>query len=145
MLRRAFISLKTVTKSYVFNRTCKKDIYLLKTLSTPWKRVDEKKEEYVNPPGGTPSNTPLAHLLKCTLFAPSPPTPLPAKKKNAKPLFFISPGCYSRPKRNWKQCLYKILGGKYGALWEKCKWRIAYTGRLRPRAVPFLGFRYIKG
>ena len=54
MLRRAFISLKTVTKSYVFNTTCKKDIYLLKTLSTPWKRVDEKKEEYVNPRGVLP-------------------------------------------------------------------------------------------
>ena len=25
--------------------------------------------------------------------------------------FFISPGYYSRPKRNWKQCLCKIWGG----------------------------------
>ena len=28
------------------------------------------------------------------------------------PLFFISSGYYSRPKRNWKQCLYKILRGQ---------------------------------
>ena len=27
-------------------------------------------------------------------------------------LVFISPGYYSRPKRNWKQCLCKILEGK---------------------------------
>ena len=37
--------------------------------------------------------------------------------------FFISPGYYSRTKRNWKQCLCKIFGGKYGA-WEMCKLRI---------------------
>ena len=28
----------------------------------------------------------------------------------AKPLFLISPGYYSGPKRNWRQCLCKILG-----------------------------------
>ena len=33
-------------------------------------------------------------------------------------------GYYSRPKRNWKQCLCKILGGKEGALWKMWKWRI---------------------
>lgn len=48
MLRRAFISLKTVTKLYVFNSTCKKGIYLLNNLSAPWRRVDGKKEEYVH-------------------------------------------------------------------------------------------------
>ena len=31
------------------------------------------------------------------------------------------PGITSRPKRNWKQCLWKILGCKWGALWEMCK------------------------
>ena len=37
------------------------------------------------------------------------------------PLFFISPGYYSRPKRNWKQCLCKVWGasevhcGKYAS------------------------------
>ena len=39
-------------------------------------------------------------------------------------LFFISPGYYSRPKRNWKQTVCKILGGKEGALWEMWKWRV---------------------
>ena len=36
----------------------------------------------------------------------------------------ISPGYYSRPKRNWKQCLCKILGSKQGALQEMGKWCI---------------------
>ena len=42
------------------------------------------------------------------------------------PLFFISPGYNSCPKRNWKQYLWKNLGGggKKGALWEMCKWPI---------------------
>ena len=35
-------------------------------------------------------------------------------------------GIYSCSKRNWKQCLYKILEGKYGSLWEMCKWRIEW-------------------
>ena len=43
---------------------------------------------------------PIMHLI--------PPPPLPLRF--AWPLFFISPGCHSRPKRNWKQCLRKILG-----------------------------------
>ena len=47
-----------------------------------------KKGGVCQPPGGTPCNTPLAHLLKCTLFAPSPPTPLPAKKKKMQNLCF---------------------------------------------------------
>ena len=29
-----------------------------------------------------------------------------------------------RPRRNEKQRLCKILGGKEGALWEMCKWRM---------------------
>ena len=33
------------------------------------------------------------------------------------PIFLISPECYSRPKRNWRQC-------KQGVLWEMCKWRM---------------------
>ena len=33
-------------------------------------------------------------------------------------LFPISPGCYSRPKRNPRHWLYKKLRGKQGALWS---------------------------
>ena len=37
-----------------------------------------------------------------------------------KPLFFVSPGYYSLPKRNWKQCLCKIfVGNKVHC--EKCR------------------------
>ena len=42
-----------------------------------------------------------------------PPHP-PPQKKFAYPLFFISSGYYSRPKRHWKQCLCKILGWGVG-------------------------------
>ena len=31
---------------------------------------------------------------------------------------YISPGYYSRPKRNRRQWLRKILGGEQGALWS---------------------------
>lgn len=56
------MSHKTVTKSYVFNRTCKKDIYLLKTLSAPLRRVDGPKE-YVNPGGVLPVISLKMHLI----------------------------------------------------------------------------------
>jgi len=39
-------------------------------------------------------------------------------------LFPISPGCYSHPKRNWRQCLCKILGGKQGVVWGMWKRQI---------------------
>ena len=46
--------------------------------------------------------------------APCPPLP-----NFAQPLFPISPGCYSRPKRNHRQWLCKTLGGKkISALWS---------------------------
>ena len=32
----------------------------------------------------------------------------------------------------WKQCLCKILGGKEGALWKMCKWRIPRLATSRP-------------
>ena len=28
------------------------------------------------------------------------------------PNFLISPECYSRPKRNWRQCIYRMFGGQ---------------------------------
>ena len=39
----------------------------------------------------------------------------------AQPLFLISPGHYSGPKRIWRQCLCKILGDKQVVVWEMCK------------------------
>ena len=50
------------------------------------------------------SRFPVMHLI-CL-----PPPPPPTKKNLPQPLFFISPGYYSLPKRNWKQCLCKIFG-----------------------------------
>ena len=44
-------------------------------------------------------------------------------------MFLNSPGYYSRLKRNWKQYLCKILGRKYGALWEMLKWGIDHFHR----------------
>ena len=41
-------------------------------------------------------------------------------------LILISPGYYGRPKRNQRQSLYKMFGGKNGVLWEMCKWRINF-------------------
>ena len=59
--------------------------------------------------------------------------------------FFISPGYYSRPKRNWKQWLRKISGNIHGALWEMCKWRLPFltggyplSNTLYWRIVPLL-------
>ena len=71
MLGRAFISLKTVTKSYVFNRTCKKDIYQLKTLSARLRRVDGPKE-YVNPRGELPV-IPHLYISQNAPYLPPPP------------------------------------------------------------------------
>ena len=39
-------------------------------------------------------------------------------------MFPNSPGYYSRPKRNRKQWLCKVLGGKQGELWSMWKWWI---------------------
>ena len=54
---------------------------------------------------------PIRHLYR-SLNTPCLPPPHPPL-----PLF------NSRPKRNWKQCLCKILAGKQGAFWEMCNWR----------------------
>lgn len=46
------------------------------------------------------------------------------------PNYVISPGYYIRRKRNWKQCLYKMLkgGSKRGVLFEICEnWSIRRT------------------
>ena len=56
-------------------------------------------------------NSPLAHIPKCTLFA---------AQNFAKALFSISLGTAVTPRRNEKQRLCKILGGKRGVLWEMC-------------------------
>ena len=40
------------------------------------------------------------------------------------PLFLITPGYYSRPKRNRRQWLCKVLGGEQGELWSMWKWWI---------------------
>ena len=62
---------------------------------------------------------PIMHLI------PLLPPPPPPRSDLHNLCFFISPGYYSRPKRNWKQCLCKILGAnKIGALWVIRKWRI---------------------
>ena len=42
-------------------------------------------------------------------------------------LFSTSPGYYSRPKRNRRQWLRKILGNKQGALWSLRKWWIHFN------------------
>ena len=60
---------------------------------------------------------PLAHLPWCTLFVP--------QSFALSILFSISLGTAVILRRNEKQRLWKILGGKYGALCEMCKWRIA--------------------
>ena len=59
--------------------------------------------------------SPIMHLI-------CPSSPPPQILHNS--LFFFCAGYYSRPKRNWKESLCKISGGKQGALWEICKWRI---------------------
>ena len=74
----------------------------------------------------------LAQLPKYTLFAPHPPFPTPPKKF-AQPLYLISLGYYSRPKRNWGQCLCKIFGSEQSVLWEMCKLRI----RINPAVTLF--------
>ena len=59
-------------------------------------------------------------------YLPSPPP----EKKIAYPLFFISPGYYSCPKRNWKQCLCKRLGwGQMRCIMEDVQ--VAYANFLR--------------
>ena len=46
---------------------------------------------------------------------PSPPPPsIKNRKVNCITSVLISPGYYHSPKRNWKQCLYKVFGGKQG-------------------------------
>ena len=49
----------------------------------------------------------FAYLPWYTLFPPPPPN-----------------FAYSRPKRNWKQCLCTILGGKQYVFCKICKWQI---------------------
>ena len=47
-------------------------------------------------------HSPFAHLLEYTLFAPPSPHPN----------FLISYECFSRPKRNRRQCIYRMFGGE---------------------------------
>ena len=64
--------------------------------------------------------------LHIQLVCPPPPTLPDAPPPNfAKSLYPISPGSYSLSKRNWRQCVCRILRGKRGVLWEMCKWRIS--------------------
>ena len=53
MLRRAFISLKTVIRPYIFNSVCKKDIYLLRLIRTV-ETCRRKKGAVCEPPGVLP-------------------------------------------------------------------------------------------
>ena len=58
---------------------------------------------------------PIIRQLQISHNAPYLPPPPPPPQKNLPNrflFFFISPGYYSRPKRNGKQCLCKILEGK---------------------------------
>ena len=74
----------------------------------------------------------LLVFKKKELFIPFVPFHLRISRKTAfylTPIFcipFVFPffGYYTHPKRNWRQCFCKILGGKQGVLWEMCKWRI---------------------
>ena len=57
------------------------------------------------------TSTSDSHLLRSIRhFHISHNAPYLPSPNFASPLFFISPGYYSRAKRNWKQCLSKILG-----------------------------------
>ena len=47
--------------------------------------------------------------------------PPPKKKILSNLSSFISPGYYSRPKRNWRQCLCELLWAKEDLLLEMCK------------------------
>ena len=68
----------------------------------------------------------IRHLHKQLVCPPPPPTHRHTPHPNfAKPLYPICLGSYSLPKRNWRQCVCRISGGKRGALWEMCKWRIS--------------------
>ena len=65
------------------------------------------------------------------VYPPPPP-------KSTWPLFPISPGYYSRPKRNPRQRLRKIWGGKQGALWSMWKWYIKIISeKLHKNGVSF--------
>ena len=64
--------------------------------------------------------TTIHHFRKSIIIYLVCPTPLPQILHY--PLFLISPEHYSRPRRNRRQWLCQILGGKQGALWCKWKW-----------------------
>ena len=63
---------------------------------------------------------------------------LPPKILHNRELFPISPGCYSRPKRNQRQRLRNFCffggggggGGKQSALWSMWKWWIVLTNNV---------------
>ena len=64
-------------------------------------------------------------------------TPCLPPKYFALPLFFfISPGYYSRPKRNKTQCLWKTLGVKHGVLREMTEPQLARGRRGKGAAAP---------
>ena len=61
--------------------------------------------------------SPIIHLVLL-----HPPLPHPLNKNFASPLFLISSGHHSFPRRNWKECLCKVLGAnKVYYPWEDVK------------------------
>ena len=101
-----------------FNATLTQ-LFFMKNYS--YKALTEARDsgvKWVKDVGARFNILPLVHLPQCTLFA---------HQNFASPFFVISPGYYSPPKRNKRQCLIKILGGKHGVSWEMWKWRIQHV------------------
>ena len=69
--------------------------------------IGDKSDKKIAISTGT---SPIIHLINqaCGKFLGAKFAP----HNFAQALFLISPGYYSRPKRNWKQCSCKILGDK---------------------------------
>ena len=67
----------------------------------------------------------FTQIIICTSFTP---------KYFAEPLSLITRGMTVKSRRNWKQWLCKILGGKQGTLWSMWKWWTRkYSGTLISR------------